>query len=280
MILADVHVHVYDCFDLQRFCTAAVYNFRNQPIPERSGKDWSAVVFLTDWAKQNWFQRLSRPSSVGRSRDWEIAPGWRASPTDESNAVRVFHVPTGDGFYLVAGRKVITSENLELLALFLEDPIADGRPLKDLVADVVDRGGVPVVPWAFGKWSGSRGRVVADFLESAKDSGFFLCDNGNRPSIWPTPPLFRQAERRGVRLLSGSDPLHFASEVDRAGRVGVFCEGRLPSDRPASFLKQLMGDSTTVFTPFGRLEKLHRFLYIQALMQIQKRRFRKQMVDV
>jgi hypothetical protein len=41
-----------------------------------------------------------------------------------------------------------------------------------------------------------------------------------------------------------------------------------------------MDDRTTVFTPFGRLEKLHRFLFIQSCMQIQKRRFREQMVDV
>jgi hypothetical protein len=280
MILLDVHVHLYDCFDRQRFCAATLHNFANQPVLKQSNDGWSAVVFLTDWAKQNWFQRLSQQASARRPEDREVVPGWQIAPTQEGNAVRISRTSNGDGFYLVAGRKVITSENLELLALFLHDPIPDGQPLQALVSEVSSRGGVAVIPWAFGKWSGSRGRVVSDLLESATGHGFFLCDNGNRPAVWPRPPLFSQAERRGIRILSGSDPLHFASEAGRAGRVGVACDGRLPPERPASYVKHLMGDRATVFTPFGRLEKLHRFLFIQSLMQIQKRRFREQMVNV
>lgn len=273
-ILADAHVHIYPCFELAPFFDHAFANFKAAALEMKAASDFSPVLFLTDWARQRWFAELADHAAAGESvGNWNI----RAT----GDAVSLYaQKPDGEGFYLMAGRKIITAENLELLGLFTYEPFEDGHPLDEMVAEVWKKGGIPVVPWAVGKWLGSRGEVLKKLLETAKPRDLFLCDNANRPFFWPRPALFELADRKGIPVLAGSDPLHFASEIDQAGSYGFTLSGNLSSDSPGKEFADRFTDPNTRFGSYGDQEGPFRFFKNQMIMQLMKKTWRKELADV
>jgi hypothetical protein len=139
------------------------------------------------------------------------------------------------------------------------------------VAAVRAEGGFAVLPWGFGKWTGRRGRVVADYLRGA-DRRVALGDNGGRLGLAPRPRLFDDAVRAGRVVLPGSDPLPFASQTTNAGRYGCVLEGDLDAAAPARDLIDLLVRLETQPCTYGRLESLSGFLGSQLRMQWRKRR--------
>jgi len=59
MILVDAHVHIYDCFDIQTFLDSAFANFKAEAARCGQEDSFTAVLLLTETAKDNWFQRLA-----------------------------------------------------------------------------------------------------------------------------------------------------------------------------------------------------------------------------
>lgn len=99
-------------------------------------------------------------------------------------------------------------------------------------------------------WIGARGRLVREVVESEPDSGgFAVADNGNRPVGWPYPGLLRRAKRRGIPVLTGSDPLSVPGDEARIGTAGVFAEAP-GTESTVEFLRHVLlgGDATC----FGR----------------------------
>lgn len=143
---------------------------------------------------------------------------------------------------LIAGRQIVSKENIELLSLFCPIKIEDKTlGLTDLIKAVAHNGGLPIVPWGVGKWLGARGRIVANLLSSSHDCPLFLGDNGNRPSFLPEPALLQQACTQGVPILSGSDPLPLSSHSLRPGSSGsLLAQGDVSKDRPAESLGRLL----------------------------------------
>jgi hypothetical protein len=132
-----------------------------------------------------------------------------------------------------------------------------------------------VIPWGFGKWLGRRGSLVDQVLEEARRRpGLFLGDNGGRSRLWPRPGRLSKAKKMGLPLLSGTDPLPFASQTDRAGAFGIWIKAQVSASQPAGDLKQLLKDPATRVQPYGRLTGPLRFVYLQAAMQMVKRRGR------
>ncbi len=114
-----------------------------------------------------------------------------------------------------------------------------------------------------------RGKVA---LRPRPGDGFFLGDSGGRPFFWPTPSHFREAERRGIRVLAGTDPLPFPSQIGQAGSFGFRLEGVIDLSSPAGGIKAALLDPTSRLTSFGRLERALPFLRHQIAMQQRKRR--------
>jgi hypothetical protein len=203
---------------------------------------------------------------IGRARGWELgrtgeAESWAATSGDRT-------------IFLIAGRQLTCSEDLEVLALATIHAVPDGLPLVDTVARISEVGGLPVLPWGVGKWFGRRGLLVSGFLESPEASGVFLGDNGGRPLVWPTPTLIRRARARGIPVLPGSDALPLKRERYRTGSFGFRVRG-LPDPRhPAEHLRSLLNDDPAVFVPYGHLERVGRFIRNQVAMQWRKRRAR------
>jgi hypothetical protein len=171
---------------------------------------------------------------------------------------------------VIAGHQLVSHEQLEVLALGTRQQFEGGKATETLIREIAEAGALPVLSWGVGKWLGTRGRVVEGLIERSDLPPFFLGDSAHRPTFWPQSSLFRRAEERGIRNLSGSDPLPFPGEVQRAGSFGVVLNGTLDLEKPARDLKQTLLDPSTTFRQFGEGETPGRFVRNQLKMQFRK----------
>jgi hypothetical protein len=248
MIVFDGHAHIYDCYELDAFFTAAFRNFKIAGEQLQTNSSISYFMLMAEATGVYYFKRLKEMAVNS-----ENTPAFlRVERSEEAHALYVYH----DDFpsmrlIIVAGRQLITKENLELLALMTDKEFDDGQELSATVKNVIETGGVPVCPWGAGKWIGQRGRVLEKYMISP-DAHFFLGDSGGRPSFWPRPAIFDN-EFVGQRLLSGSDPLPLVGDELRVGSYGGFVNLDCPQDKPASYLCQQLTKPGTVISPYGRL---------------------------
>jgi len=265
LILADGHVHVHRCFERQAFFDAAFANLLHGSVQLGLRGPTLGCLFLTEVQGDDFFQEARR--SVGR-----ITWGpWSAAVTGEENSLWVRR-DRGATLLVVAGRQIATAERLEVLALGLTRTPADGRALPETLDFAISHHALPVIPWGFGKWWGSRGRLVDGIIRSVEPGRLFLGDNGGRPRGSPRPRLFRLAEKRGVLVLPGSDPLPFAFEANKVGRYGFLVDCDLARGRPAqAVLTAVRGTKTQPLT-FGRRESLLRSCRAQLALRLRSHR--------
>ncbi|MDY7020146.1 MAG: hypothetical protein SWJ54_02130, partial [Cyanobacteriota bacterium] len=106
LILADAHVHIYNCFSLEQFLNSAFENFQKtvsklpQQIPH------SFLLFLTETHQNHWFKTL-----VEYAEKEQTVEGWTFTRTAESESIYAENSQS-QGMYLIAGRQIVTSENL------------------------------------------------------------------------------------------------------------------------------------------------------------------------
>jgi len=259
-IAVDSHVHLYDCYPVAEFLDTAYNNLSRAAAPASNAVD--CVLLLADPAADDSLERLrrfqDRPASERR--------GWAVESTGESISLRARR-DDGATLLLVAGRQVITTEKLELLALGTTETVADNMPLPDTIAQARTVGALPVLAWGVGKWLGRRGRLLRALAEADPES-FHLGDNGGRPWFWPRPAVMRVARSRP--LLAGSDPFPFLHDLERVGRHGLLLDGSLPPTQPARQLiaRLAQGDG---MRHFGHQIGLARFLKNFWLMRRRRR---------
>lgn len=278
MILVDAHVHIYDCFDLQTFLGSALANFKAEAA--RYGQDdaFTALLLLTETARENWFQHLANYVGDQCGIGGKAIGKWTFHRTNE-NCSLLARCDGGQGLYLIAGRQIVTAEDLEVLALATNRRFEDGVSLEGAIQAVKNSGAIPVIPWGPGKWMGRRGVLLKDLLKVAKEPGLFLGDNGGRPIFWTRPSHFKQAESKGVRILPGSDPLPFASESRRPGSFGFSVEASITHEQPAKDIRAILLDPTTCPRAYGALENPYRFFRNQLAMQMIKQLRRRKWVN-
>ena len=267
MILVDAHVHIHACFRVGRLLSAA---HRHMDLTARhiapDGQN-PKVLALAEQSAVDWFDTACRHARLGKpSEGLDLGP-WSLRATEENESLIAIG-PAGERLILLSGRQVVTAERLELLALGTREEFAQGTSLTDLVTRVKAAGGLPVIPWGFGKWSGRRGAVLKQFLLQEHSVRFFLGDNGGRPGFLPTPKAFGLAAEQGIPVLPGSDPLPFSNEELRIGAQGFALEGELSERQPASELRRLLLQPAPRITPFGRRETLGRFLRNQVGLRL------------
>jgi hypothetical protein len=231
-VFVDAHVHIHDCFDVDRFLDAAAANFRGHAAGmDASGRRF--VLCLTETRIADKFRMLaeravSEPPELGR---------------------------------------IVTAEKLEVLALGSLDVWEDGMPARAVIESVIEAGAIPVLPWGFGKWLGRRRRAIESLIEKFDDGSVYLGDNGGRSAILPTPPEFALAGERGIRILPGSDPLPFDSEYNRAGSYGFQVDDLPLRDGIWAELCAMLQRGDGKLRPFGALESPFRFARNQLAMQ-------------
>ncbi len=259
VVLIDAHVHLHDCFDPATFLDQAWRNFE-QAARQVGNEHVLGVLMLTESAGADWFGRLAA-AGTGAWRIEESADPCALSATQGSHRL-----------ILIAGRQIVTREGLEVHLLGTRATIPDGRPIGEVLAEGERLEALRVIPWGVGKWLFARGKLLSSLIAAARPGdGFFLGDGSGRPFFWTRPRHFAEAERRGVRVLPGTDPLPIPEEVSRAGSYGFRFEGAVDLDRPAQGIKAALLDPATGIRPYGRLERLGPFIRHQIAMQRLKR---------
>jgi hypothetical protein len=266
-VLIDAHVHLHDCYAPRRFLDHAADNF-DRAAREHGWEPAPGVLLLTESAGTDWFGRLAAVAAGSA----ELPLGaWTLVATSDDSALAAHRGP--QRLLLVSGRQVVAREGLEVLLLGTRAFVRDRLPIRDVLAAGERLGALRVIPWGAGKWLLGRGRLLSELIESARPGdGFFLGDGAGRPSFWSNPRHFAAAERRGIRVLPGTDPLPFPAQVARPGSYGFRLEAPGDLTMPAEAIKAALRRPDARIAPFGRHERLGPFLRHQIAMQRRKRR--------
>jgi hypothetical protein len=262
-VLIDAHVHFHDCFDLGAFLDGATGNFERarRALPQPSGGP--DVLMLAERAGDRWFD------------DWWNDPGrgtgsWRFDRTAEPSSL-LARLAGQTRLVVVAGRQLVTSEGLEVLALGTRAELASGRDLEATLDAVRAAGALPVLPWGVGKWLGARGRLVDEAIERRDGRLLFLGDNGGRCRAFPAPARLGRAKRDGLLVLPGSDPLPLPGQERRVGAFGFGLRAALDPRQPARALLDALAGSPEI-APYGSGVGLVAFARAQLGLRLSARR--------
>ena len=268
--VVDAHVHIHPCYEPDELLGNAYTNL--SAAQERGALPESQALFLlmTECAGDDYFGALYA-TAQGRGDGRGLAlRRWAMAPTGEECSVLA--VSGSRELFIVAGRQVACREGLEVLVLGTTRRLPDGLPIRHVLSET-DSWGVPrVIPWGPGKWLFRRGRLLNELVEEFRKPTFFLGDEGGRPVFWGYPHHFGRAARLGVRDLPGTDPLPFAHDVTKAGRMGFRVRIDLDRARPAASLLDALRQQSTTLQRFAVLESPLRFVRNQIGMQLRKRR--------
>ena len=280
-VLIDSHVHIYPMFSMQgvldhahaNFTAAADYLSKRAHTKVSRPSDF--VLILTESSGADVFQELMKRCSADECILSGNEPSseniWTITPAEDGKAL-VATRREKEIIYLLPGQQYISSENLELLSIAEARNIPDQQyTLFECAGLVWSDGGIPVVPWGVGKWSGQRRETLINYLTEPSDFPKVIGDNGNRPFFWALPEFTHLNTAERLLKLSGSDPLPLQAHEKRAGSFGSYLQnGRVDPSLPAQSIKTMLLEDSEI-TPYGNPAGLFRFLYDQVLMNIRKR---------
>ncbi|MGA7537450.1 MAG: hypothetical protein WBW93_01655 [Steroidobacteraceae bacterium] len=270
----DAHVHLHPCYDPDELLRNAYANLAAVGNGRQQARRRAYFLLLAECAPDDGFGALRALAPTDSGRTVRATPvlqlrRWVVSLTEEPISVVV-----RDGereLYIIAGRQVACREGLEVLVLGTRRRFADGRPIREILRET-DSLGVPrVIPWGPGKWFFRRGQLLNALVAEFRKPTLFLGDEGGRPVFWGYPQQFAQAERLGVRDLPGTDPLPFAHDVEKVGRMGLRVPIELDPGRPGASLLRALTELGTPLERFATLEPPLRFVRNQIGMQLRKR---------
>ena len=248
VLLVDGHVHFHSCFSWENFLNAAAANFAQARRHLQVSDNSPGCLLLTENAGVDQYHALLSQPEIVESL------GWRIIESGEKCSV-ILHRGE-DTLILIAGRQIVTAENLELLAIGCRHGPVDGSPIHQALRAVSDAGAIPILPWGFGKWLGKRARTVRELLFSHDLPRFHLGDNGGRLRMVPSPELFEQARHQGIAILPGSDPLAIPTHVRRPGSYGFVLGSWEKTFAPAEEIKRRIRSLQQSPPTFGALSSL------------------------
>ncbi|MEL7182071.1 MAG: hypothetical protein AAGK57_00345 [Pseudomonadota bacterium] len=250
VIHIDTHVHLHPMFDLDQALGAARRHMGQGP----------SVLLLTEMPGVDRFSELT-----GDLGDWWFEPSSEVCSVWATCA-------TGGPVLIIAGHQVVTAEGLEVLVLGSRDPVAEGQNMMDTLTQSADLGAVSTLPWGVGKWTGGRGRIMAELAAAPPPVPHaYFADSGVRRRGSVRPALLGRAEAAGWRVLAGSDPLPFAFQTSAVGRYGNVVQGALDANTPFASLKSLLAALSASPQTYGQLHPNLSFLAVQVAMQVRKR---------
>ena len=260
MVLIDGHVHFHACHPLDDALDAAARN------AARTGGSPEIVLWLVEARGEGSLERI-RSHEGGR---------WRRIRRDEVTW-EMRREPDGR-ILIVAGRQLTTAEDLEVLLVGTGAAPAEGRSLPATVEPWLGGDALVMLPWGFGKWTRSRGRVVERAYDDYAAAGLRLADTGLRTAWMPRPGLFARSERDRRPVLTGSDPFPFPERIDAIGGTGMMLgedgapdDGGGLSDVAWPALRRRLADLETPVERFGGGLSTPDFISLQARIQVRKR---------
>jgi hypothetical protein len=257
-VAVDAHVHFHACFDFDSFLSHALLNIRSRArllgcVPEE------ALLLIAEMRDGPSFSDLAdavvHSSAAGR----EVLAGGRALRIDAGAPPRLVLIP---------GRQIQTREKLEILTVgaFADPP--DGEIFSESLARVVAKEIGAILPWAFGKWTGARGRLILEAMDQHPAGALHLGDSGARCAGTPLPSVLRRAQERGFADVRGSDPLPFRNEIRRVGSFGFYLDGPIDLENPLAWFQGQLRDLRAPVETFGARTSLPAFALQQASLQL------------
>ncbi|NNK94073.1 MAG: hypothetical protein HKP41_06950 [Desulfobacterales bacterium] len=280
-VLIDAHVHVHPMFSMHGLLDHALENFTsaghylNKRLKTKVPEPADFVLILTETSNISVFKKLLKrcgaDDCVLSSNDPSSENHWTISPAEGGKAL-VATRREMEIIYLLPGKQYTSSENLELLSIAEVVNISDKQnTLLECAGQVWAAGGIPVVPWGVGKWTGQRREIITAYLTEPADFPKVIGDNGNRPFFWALPEFTHLNTAERPLKLSGSDPLPLRAHVKRAGSFGSCLQNStVAPSLPAQSIKSMLLEDSAI-TPYGTPAGLFRFLHDQFLINIRKR---------
>lgn len=264
MLFIDSHVHIQNCFNLKEYFNNTFRNFSYFNRKSGSSGEWLGVLFFTEVIELDFFNQLKAGNnSSGIFDDIFI------SRTNEENSLLLSN-KKGEKIIAVAGKQIITQNNIEVLAIGTTKKFENNRSLLETINNINLSGAIAVLPWGVGKWVSRRKIMIKNFIEENNQLDFFLGDNSGRLNIWPKPKLFNLAKKYNKFILPGTDALDITSEVDKTGSYGFYLNSEISLDFPYRDLKKLLTEFDKQPSFFGKLETPFRFFVNQLQMQLKK----------
>jgi hypothetical protein len=255
----DAHVHLDDSGFIA--LGKAAQNLRDRCGPSAT----AGALMLTEPANVDRFAELRRMAVSLRSAGLKT---WQQRHAETTS----FWAPCSDfPLLIIAGRQIISSEGLEVLAVGTEGSLPDGLPVETIVDWAKGEGALAILPWGVGKWLGRRGAVVRSLIRRTDPRYLFLGDNGGRPGFWRSG-LLESAAEGGFKILSGSDALPLRGQGDRVGGFGFSVHVPLAPATPARSLVDALRCPDTRVSPFGAQRSLKDFFTDQAGLRMRRRR--------
>ena len=264
MSLVDTHVPIYPGHDPAAVVRNGWVNLQRSIAPGAVPADEAIVLCLAERSDCHAFAELAG----GRAT---IPGGIAVEAVDPLRAVRC-RGPEGLDAWIVAGRQIRTRERLEVLALTVDEAFPDGLEMGEAVGRVRAAGGIPVLPWSPGKWTGRRGAVIRETIDQASPGEVLLADSSLRPRGWRGDGLLRRAASRGLGVVAGTDPLPLPGEEYVAGACGCAIDRPLRADEPAASLADALATLRGAARPIGRRRGACEVIWCLARMRWGRRR--------
>lgn len=261
---ADSHVHFHKCFEVGIFFDKCFHNLSKINLSTLSG----GFLFFTEGKNEKSYDYLRQKTRIKSNNNTNSE--YILNQNETGNTIEVRADETGRRIFIFPGFQIVTKENLEVLSLGTQIRLNDGQPIEDTIEKVISIGGIPVLPWGFGKWYGSRGQIIYDLI-SKKKSLLFLGDNGGRSNLLQFPKQFTKAHELGIPILPGSDPLPFPNEVARPLSYGFLINCEIHDLNPWESVKRTLLNNNFKFEEYGKLTAPLSFIKTQISMQIKKR---------
>jgi hypothetical protein len=260
-ILVDAHVHFYGCYEEKAFFAGAERNFQRAAEALDSAGAYQGCLLLSETSRDHYFDAWWRAADREHDGDWQFRK------TAEDCSLYVAHAGAPP-LAIIAGRQIVTSEGLEVLALGCRAEFDDGQDLGATLEAVARRAAIAVLPWAFGKWWFRRGQLISAAIEARDPSCVSLGDNGGRPRASPMPRQFAAAQARGYAILPGTDPLPLPAETARAGGYGFALDAAWDEQRPFASVRDALRGRQSKLKSFGKRVDLTRFLINQVKIRL------------
>jgi hypothetical protein len=259
--LVDGHVHLHRCFDIADALDVAANNFRDARSHLGLDETAPAVAWLVEHDEEGASDRLM--ATLASEERWQLL---RA----EGPVLHLRQLQDGERLTLIRGQQVRTGEDLEILVVGGDSHTPSGLTLMESIEASLGPQSLVMIPWGFGKWTGSRGRLVMQAYEQYADQGLRLADTGAHTRLRRALPAFGQAQRDETPIMAGSDPFPFPGQHRSIGRTGFVLES-VPSEMtwPDVLLaiRSLRGQPRRFGSPWGLFE----FVSLQGRMQLRKR---------
>jgi len=260
LILVDTHTHYYSFCSFTKFCDYAYLNMQNAARNNYNTQVFSAILCLLETeTSHNYQDLLNIATSTKKIGDWQL------ESLDHNKLLRLSQ-SNGKELYLLPGRQIITSENLELLIIGNTDKISYRKPIHSYLEKYSDTH-LLILPWGVGKWLGKRGHIVSRLIQRT-DNKFVLADNSARPSLWRYVPQFNQARKKKMRILAGSDPLPIHNQYKKVAIYGSAMTESLQPQGLANQLRENILNSKTSIKNYGQRDSFFRFIFSQLLLRI------------